>query len=281
MDLNQTENEYIVRNNKRSLKVSDIVSKEFKSSYFNDAVENSLKSETRKWNSCAETNKHKMAFRLDHAFYTKPCVTLAKDLLGKILVRKLSSGELLKGMIVETESYLGLVDKASHSFNGKKTDRNEAMFLKPGTAYVYSIYGMYYCFNISSLEEGSAVLLRAIEPLEGIATMQIFRSKRQKVASEIKHKELCNGPSKLCQSFKIEKEIFNKVDLCLSEDMWLENGINIDPASIISCKRIGIDSYGEEWANKPLRFYIKGNINVSRRCKTSEKLHEEKLSMEN
>lgn len=280
MDLNQTANEYIVKNNKRSLRVSDKISKEFKSSYFNDVVENS-KNQTRKGNSCADKSEHKTEFRLDHAFFVKPCVTLAKDLLGKILVRKLSSGELLKGMIVETESYLGLVDKASHSFNGKKTDRNEAMFLKPGTAYVYSIYGMYYCFNISSLEEGSAVLLRAIEPLEGITTMQIFRSKRQKVASEIKHKELCNGPSKLCQSFKIEKEIFNKVDLCLSEDMWLEKGINIDPDSIISCKRIGIDSYGEEWANKPLRFYIKGNINVSRRCKTSEKLHEEKLSMEN
>lgn len=255
------------------------LSKVLKSPYFTESA-NSYP-ETKKMMLEVRTPEVvQIATRLDSNFFNQNCVALAKALLGKILVRKLTSGDILKGMIVETESYLGVIDMASHSFKGKKTERNEAMFLKPGTAYVYSIYGMYYCFNISSLEEGSAVLIRAVEPLEGVSLMQQFRSKSQKLPSEIKHKNLANGPSKLCQAFQIEKKIFNKVDLCTSEDMRLEHGMQIDFSSIISCKRIGIDSYGEEWANKPLRFYMKGNVCISRRCKDLEKLQEEKLVYE-
>lgn len=250
-----------------------------KSSYFVDSDDNFPENKKVKLNLCTFNNADKIISRLSNSFFEQKCVTLANALLGKVLVRKLPSGETLKGMIVETESYLGVIDMASHSYKGKKTSRNEAMYLKPGTAYVYSIYGLYYCFNISSLEEGSAVLIRAIEPLEGVPIMQNFRKKNQKVVSEIKQKDLCNGPSKLCQAFKIEKGMFNKVDLSVSEDMWLEDSMQINSSSIIKCKRIGIDSYGEEWANKPLRFYIKGNISVSRRCKISEKNQEEKQSI--
>lgn len=218
------------------------------------------------------------SLRLFDTFYKQPCVNLAKALLGKTLVRKLPSGILLKGKIVETESYLGIVDVASHSYKGKRTERNEAMYLKPGTAYVYTIYGMYYCFNISSLEEGSAVLIRALEPCEGLSEMQEFRKKGRKSSSDLKIKELCNGPSKLCQALKIEKSIFNKIDLCTSNDMWLEDGIYVEFSSIISCKRIGIDSYGEEWADKPLRFYIKDNCFVSQRNKVAEQVHAESFN---
>ncbi|GFT86630.1 DNA-3-methyladenine glycosylase [Nephila pilipes] len=197
--------------------------------------------------------------KLTKSFYEQPCATLAKSLLGKVLVRKLENGEILRGRIVETECYLGTVDKASHSYKGKKTERNEAMFLHPGTAYVYTIYGMYFCFNISSLEEGSAVLIRALEPLQNTSTMCRFRSVKRKNSSVLKEKDLCSGPSKLCQALKIEKQ-FNKVDLCTSDILWLEDGKDILFCDIIACKRIGIDSAGEEWANKPLRFYIRDCI---------------------
>jgi hypothetical protein len=88
--------------------------------------------------------------KLKFEHYDKPCVTLAKELLGKKLVRKLDSGELLSGHIVETEAYVGVEDKAAHSYGGRETARTKAMFMAPGTAYVYNIYGIYTCINISS-----------------------------------------------------------------------------------------------------------------------------------
>lgn len=255
------------------------ISKRKKSPFFsNPTIFASEEKKKMKFDALTSKQNNDNLLRLNRSFFNQSCVALAKNLLGKILVRSLPSGEILKGTIVETESYMGVIDKASHSYNWKKTERNEAMFLNPGTAYVYTIYGMYYCFNISSLEDGSAVLIRAIEPLEGISVMQELRNKRRKISFQtnmMKQKELCNGPSKLCQAFQIEKNLFNKVDLCTSEDLWLEMRENIDSSSIVPCKRIGIDSYGEEWANKPLRFYVKGNSFVSRRCKTAEKIHED------
>ncbi|GFU72894.1 DNA-3-methyladenine glycosylase [Trichonephila clavipes] len=209
--------------------------------------------------------------KLTKSFYEQPCIGLAKSLLGKILVRKLESGEILRGRIVEAECYLGTVDKASHSYMGKRTERNQAMFLHPGTAYVYTIYGMYFCFNISSLEEGSAVLIRALEPLQNASIMCKFRSVKRKNPSVLKEKDLCSGPSKLCQALKIDKQL-NKIDLCTSKVLWLEDGERIPLCDIVECKRIGIDSAGEEWANKPLRFYIGNCIWVSVRNKIAERL---------
>ncbi|KAF8773469.1 DNA-3-methyladenine glycosylase like protein [Argiope bruennichi] len=194
----------------------------------------------------------------------------------------LPTGDILRGKIVETECYLGTFDVASHSYMGKRTERNEAMFLEPGTAYVYSIYGMYFCFNISSQGEGSAVLIRAIEPLENIHIMKDFRLTNRKNSdlkpkTVMKDKELCNGPSKLCLAFQITKS-FNKIDLCTSEDLWLEDGLSIPDCDIIACKRIGIESAGEEWANKPLRFYVKDCTWVSVRNKAAEELHLKDMS---
>lgn len=105
--------------------------------------------------------------KLDRKFFEKPTENLAKELLGKLLYRVLDDGEVLCGRIVETEGYLGEVDKACHAYGGKRTARSEPMYMAPGTAYVYIIYGMYHCLNISSQEPGACVLIRALEPLKG------------------------------------------------------------------------------------------------------------------
>lgn len=121
--------------------------------------------------------------RLGQSFFNRDSTNLAQALLGKILVRRLdgdgSESELLCGRIVETEAYRGLLDKAAHTFRGP-TARTEAMFMKPGTIYVYFIYGMYNCMNISSAEEGGGVLLRAVEPLSGLERMAFLRQERRK-----------------------------------------------------------------------------------------------------
>jgi DNA-3-methyladenine glycosylase len=105
--------------------------------------------------------------KLGSIFYDSPAVELAKNLLGKVICRMLEDGIVLRGRIVETEGYLGETDKACHSYGGKRTSRTEPMFMSPGTAYVYFIYGMHFCLNISSKDRGGAVLIRALEPVEG------------------------------------------------------------------------------------------------------------------
>ena len=177
-----------------------------------------------------------------------------------MLVRQLPSGALCRGRIVETEAYLGGEDKAAHSYNGKRTERNMATFMQPGTAYVYSIYGMHCCFNISSNGEGAAVLVRALEPLQGAENMR----ERRKAAK--KDKDLCSGPAKLCQAMGIDKSC-NKVDLVSCDSLWVEPRATTTPINdvdIVRSVRIGVD-YAEEWAKKPLRFYIKGNPCVSKK----------------
>ncbi|XP_002734634.1 putative 3-methyladenine DNA glycosylase [Saccoglossus kowalevskii] len=223
-----------------------------------------------------ETTETKLAVkstdsRLMKEYYKKSCVDLARDLLGKILVRKTEDGERLAGKIVETEAYLGGEDKGAHSYGGKKTEKNAAMFMDPGTCYVYYVYGLYSCVNISSQGEGAAVLIRALDPVNGLAAMHISRSqKRKKESKPFKDHELCNGPSKLCQAMRIDKKNFNCKDLTTIDEMWVEKGVDVDASEIIECPRIGID-YAKEWATKPLRFYIKGNKNVSVKNKEVEK----------
>ncbi|XP_018569225.1 probable DNA-3-methyladenine glycosylase [Anoplophora glabripennis] len=204
----------------------------------------------------------------------KPCKELAMYLLGKILVRKLEDDKILKGRIVETESYLGGEDKGSHSYSGRRTQANEPMYMPAGTAYVYMTYGMYHCFNISSKEPGAAVLLRALEPISGIETMQKFRVRKVKsIQNEIKTTKLCDGPSKLCISMNITKQNLNKIDLTdlKNDKMWLEDDPDIDKEiRIVHTSRIGIASAGVEWTIKPLRFYILNNDSISKRDKAAE-----------
>lgn len=203
--------------------------------------------------------------RLSIPFFDVPCVQLAKSLLGKTLVRKIGSHRI-SGTIVETEAYLGVEDKAAHSYQGKRTERNEAMFMAPGTAYVYNIYGMYCCFNISSAGEGCAVLIRALEPMDGISQMREIRCKSSK--KNQKDSSLVNGPSKLCQALQIIKSSCNKIDLTSSNELWLESGYSVPIDEIVHCPRINI-GYAEEWVEKLLRFYIEGNACVSVKYKGS------------
>ncbi|XP_070837843.1 DNA-3-methyladenine glycosylase [Chaetodon trifascialis] len=209
--------------------------------------------------------KNELQQRQREDFFNQSCISLAKALLGKVLVRRCADGTELRGRIVETEAYPGGEDKASHSAGGKRTARNTAMFMKPGTIYVYPIYGIYLCMNVSSEGEGAAVLLRSLEPLQGQPVMRQLRAARRKEgARQLKDKELCNGPSKLCQALDIPR-CFDRRDLASDPEVWLEREPNTSPAEphdIVSAPRIGIESHGE-WAKKPWRFYLRGHSCVS------------------
>lgn len=190
---------------------------------------------------------------LENHFFRRDTVTLARDLLGGILVHRSPEG-VTAGKIVETEAYLR-DDPACHAVRGK-TRRNAAMFGPAGTAYVYLIYGMYYCFNVVAGEEGvgEAVLVRGLEPLEGLALMQIRRGNGKPV------KKLAAGPGNLCTAMGIDRQ-HDGISLG-SPPLFLVSGEQrVDPEEIISAPRVGI-STGREL---PLRFYLKNNACISRR----------------
>lgn len=202
--------------------------------------------------------------KLKSDFYNRNTVNVARDLLGKVLVHNIN-GKILKCKIVESEAYLGVIDKAAHSYGGKKTERVEIMYGPPGRAYIYFIYGMYYLFNVVTKEEGTpeAVLIRGVEPLEGIETMAKNRyGKTIDVLSNRQIINLTNGPGKLCMAMKIDKDL-NGEDLC-ENTLYIED--NQDVFDIVTDKRIGID-YAEEAIDFPFRFYIKGNKYVSKTLK--------------
>lgn len=235
----------------------------------------SLKSiEDRKRKLDEESNQVSKYFksnRLDKSFFDQECVQLSKALLGKYLCRNVD-GIIMKGKIVETESYLGSnQDGASHSYQGKKTKRNCAMHEPAGSSYVYKIYGVYHCFNITSRGEGSAVLIRALDPVAGIESMRHQRTARRKPgASALKDKDLCNGPSKLCDALNITKEQINFTNLTKSNIIWLEESGEIIH-DIVTTKRVGIEGAGQPWCDLPLRFYVAANKSVSVRDKVAEK----------
>jgi len=218
-----------------------------------------------------QVSKYFKPNRLDKSFFDQECVQLSKSLLGKYLCRNVD-GIIMKGKIVETESYLGSnQDGASHSYQGKKTKRNCAMHEPAGSSYVYKIYGVYHCFNITSRGEGSAVLIRALDPVAGIESMRHQRTARRKPgASALKDKDLCNGPSKLCDALNITKEQINFTNLTKSNIIWLEESGEIIH-DIVTTKRVGIEGAGQPWCDLPLRFYVAGNKSVSVRDKVAEK----------
>jgi len=138
------------------------------------------------------------------------------------------------------------------------------MFMKTGTLYVYIIYGMYFCMNVSSQGDGACVLLRALEPLGGLETMRQLRStvRRGAAGRALKDRELCSGPSKLCQALAIDKS-FDQRDLATDKAVWLERSPpgSGEPA-VVAAARVGVGRAGE-WAQKPLRFYVQGSPWVS------------------
>ncbi len=204
--------------------------------------------------------------QLQRRFYARAAESLAPALLGRLLVRILPDGTVLSGRIVETEAYVGMHDRASHAYNGRRTDRNESMYAKPGTAYVYFTYGMHHCFNIvcGKINEPAAVLVRALEPVEGIGVMHALRSASKPARrSSLGLADLCSGPGKLCQALAIDRTL-DRADLAESESVFLEPGITkrIPESEVLRSPRIGIESAGE-WAAKPLRWSIRNNPHVS------------------
>jgi DNA-3-methyladenine glycosylase len=197
-------------------------------------------------------------WKLPREFYIRANVlTVARDLLGRLLVVPAPDGTRVSGIIVETEAYRGPQDRASHAHGGRRTNRTETMYRIGGTAYVYFVYGMYHQFNVVTNGEGipHAVLVRALEPVEGIALM---RKRRPGLSDH----NLTNGPGKLCIALGIDRTL-DRADL-LGERVWIEGGDGqIPPSAIASGPRIGVD-YAEEWAEKPWRFWIRDNPFVSR-----------------
>ena len=194
--------------------------------------------------------------KLPRSFYLRPTLTVAKDLLGKYLARRVR-GKLLIGKIVEAEAYLGEKDPASHAYRGK-TKRNEVMFRKGGHLYVYFTYGMHFCANVVTEKEGvgHAVLLRALEPIEEIEQM---KKNRGFTTDETEYRMLTNGPAKLCKAFGIARDQ-NGIDL-LGNDIFIAIGERISKSKIRQSTRIGIRN-GKE---KKWRFIIKNNVYVSKR----------------
>ncbi len=196
--------------------------------------------------------------KLPREFYTRSNVlVVARQLLGCRLVVREEDGARSSGIIVEAEAYMGPEDKAAHSYGNRRTARTETMFHQGGTAYVYFIYGMYYQFNVVTNKEKvpHAILLRALEPVEGIERMR----ERRPVKRE---RDLTSGPGKLCQALGLDRS-FNGEDL-LGERVWIESSERrLALGRIASGARIGID-YAEDYKDKPWRFWLKGNPHVSR-----------------
>ncbi|WP_446898265.1 DNA-3-methyladenine glycosylase [Clostridium sp. LBM24168] len=200
--------------------------------------------------------------KLTRSFYSRDTIEVAKELLGNILVHNIN-GKLLFGKIVEVEAYKGIEDKAAHSYGGRRTKRTEVMYEIPGISYIFMIYGMYNCFNITTEKKGipNAVLVRALEPLDDLDTLAFNRFKKHyNQLSKYEIRNLTNGPGKLCKALSIDRSQ-NKEDLCKDNLYILDGGTK--NFEVKSSKRIGID-YAEEAVNYPWRFYIKDNIYVSK-----------------
>jgi DNA-3-methyladenine glycosylase len=191
--------------------------------------------------------------KIARSFYEQPTVDVARQLLGKYLVRKHPDGTTI-GRIVETEAYTGPEDKACHASRGR-TPRTEVMFGPAGHAYVYFIYGVHYMLNIVTERSDfpAAVLIRAVEPLEGVALMK----KRRHTEGAL---NLASGPGKLCEAFAIDRKL-NGNDMCGSV-LYVED--HAEPITrVVTTPRIGVD-YAGKWKHKPWRFFIRGSEFVSR-----------------
>ena len=199
--------------------------------------------------------------KLSREFYNRDSIIVAKELLGKVLVHEIE-GQKISARIVETEAYMGVVDKAAHSYNGKRTPRVEVMYGDPGYSYVFMIYGLHCCFNVvvNEKEIPQAILVRAVEPIHGMEWMAQKRfGKTYEQLTKSQRKSLTNGPGKLCGALSIDRNL-NGLDLC-DDVVYIEEGES-EVFNIVTTKRIGID-YAGEAKDFPWRFYIEGNEYVS------------------
>lgn len=195
--------------------------------------------------------------KLPYGFYQSEDVNaLAKALLGKKLCTNVD-GQLTAGIIVETEAYAGVIDKASHAYGGRYTDRTKTMYLQGGMSYVYLCYGIHHLFNVVTgpLDTPHAVLIRGVEPVDGIDVM-LERRKMTSIKSN-----LTAGPGALAKALGIDRNL-NAKDL-LGEEIWLEEGTRIEEEAIVAASRVGVGYAGDD-ALLPWRYYVKGNRFVSK-----------------
>jgi DNA-3-methyladenine glycosylase len=199
-----------------------------------------------------------MGKKLPGEFYLREdTIAVANDLLGKLIVVPDDTGRRISGMIVETEAYLGEIDRAAHSFGGRRTPRNEIMYASGGHVYVFFVYGMYYQFNVVAGPANTphAILVRAAEPIEGVEVMQERRG-------AMKDRNLTSGPGKLCIALAIDRSLNG--ESLRGKRIWLEDHRSFTIDEIAAGKRIGIDYAGED-AEKPWRFWVKDNLFVSKK----------------
>ncbi|HLE61457.1 MAG TPA: DNA-3-methyladenine glycosylase [Thermoanaerobaculaceae bacterium] len=195
---------------------------------------------------------------LDRGFYQRPTRTVARELLGKLLIRRLPEG-LVAVRLVEVEAYLGVGDPAAHTFGGRRTARNEVMWGEGGHSYVYFTYGMHHCCNVVTLRTGrpEAVLLRGALPVLGEPLIVARRSSRA-------GRRLLDGPARLCQGLGIDREV-NGADLTSGDAIWLaSDGVSCREAWVRRLPRVGV-AYAGEAARWPLRFLVDLNARVSPR----------------
>jgi DNA-3-methyladenine glycosylase len=189
---------------------------------------------------------------LDRSFFARPTLDVARALLGTRLVR-LEGDQRLAGIISETEAYIHETDLACHAKAGR-TPRTQVMYGPPGHAYVYFTYGMHWCLNFVTEEEGTpaAVLIRAIEPTEGLTLIASRRAARPV-------REWCNGPGKLCQALGVDRS-FNAADICLPEScLFVEPGEPISDHRVTIGPRVGLTNVPEPWKSMPWRFRTIGD----------------------
>ena len=194
--------------------------------------------------------------KLPKEFYlSKNTAKIAREVLGKLLVIP-SDGQRVSGMIVEVEAYLGVKDRAAHSFGGRRTNRNEVMYGGGGSVYVFFVYGMYNQLNFVTgpADHPHAILVRGIEPVEGV---EIMRKRR----GEMKDSNLTSGPGKLAIALNVNRRLNG--ESLTGDRIWLEEYRKFPKKEIEIGKRIGIDYAGED-AELPLRFWVKGNSFVSK-----------------
>ncbi len=230
-----------------------------------------------------ETKGYTEEKRLPREFFTRDGLTVARELLGKVLVHETSLG-MVRGIITEVEAYMGVEDKGSHTYGGRRTERTEPMFLQGGNSYVYFTYGMYYCMNITTGKDGDpqAILIRGVVPLDKeskekmialrVAAKETKALKKiplelrgeeraqeeQRVFAKLRknvEKHLADGPGKMCLAMGISKAQ-NAVDMIKSDVFYVTEGREVKPQDILTGKRIGID-YAEEAADYLWRFFLK------------------------
>ena len=203
-----------------------------------------------------------MAPKLPREFHLQNTFTVAQQLLGSYLYTGID-GQITSGKIVETEAYIGAIDKAAHSYPNKRTKRTAVQFGIGGHAYIFLIYGIYpqFCVVTGDRDICDVVLIRALEPMTGLDVMAQRRiSHHQSSQRPLKTQQLTNGPGKLCVALGITTAHYG-TDLC-GDTIWIEAGELLPDAAITAAQRIGID-YAAEFALKPWRFYVRDSPYVS------------------